>query len=83
MDNLETTLNEKIHPKLKSIENFIGEKDFLTGTLTIADFFFFEVLNFILAAKPEALSSYSRILKVHDRMANLSGVKEHIASGKL
>ena len=47
LDNLETTLNERIHPKLKNIENFIGDREFVTGTLTVADFFFFEALNLI------------------------------------
>ena len=44
-DSLPTVL-EKAEPKLKQLDEFYGKKDFALGYLTLADFYFTELIYY-------------------------------------
>lgn len=67
---------EKLSVLFQRLVDYLGKKDFLVGTLSYADFLFYEVLSYYRhiypATQTETVTAY-----IH-RFENLHGIKEYI-----
>jgi len=74
-------------PVLQSLEKFLGTREYLVGTdqnrLTYVDFVLFELLDINSQLFPDLLNEFAGLKKYHERIGNLKGVKEFMASDRL
>ena len=69
-ENFEKTLK----PDITDIHKFLGEKDFIVGKLTIADFFLYELLYLIRKYSPDSLKEFHSFEAYLNRIEHLTGI---------
>ncbi|KAL4478046.1 hypothetical protein ABPG72_013485 [Tetrahymena utriculariae] len=69
--------NEKLSVGLKKLTDFLGNKEFLLGSLTYADFLFYETLSYYKHIFPQSITP--TVANYLNRFQNLPGIKEYIA----
>ena len=63
--------------------NFLGDKKFLVGdNETFVDFYFFEMLNFLVEIDSDLTKTYPNLAGYMERMTNLPGIKDQLAKEK-
>lgn len=77
----ETHFTEKISPILTKLTNYLGDKEFLVGTLSYADFIFYETASLLKHIFPAILTP--QITSYSQRFENLPGIKEYFANPSL
>ncbi|KAL4478045.1 hypothetical protein ABPG72_013484 [Tetrahymena utriculariae] len=70
---------DKIEIMVKRLVAYLGDKEFLLGTLTFADFIFYEALSYIRHIYPQA-NIYATLTAYLNRFENLPGIKEYLAN---
>ncbi len=78
----ESTLEEKVLPKLSNISKFLGDKEFLQGYLTYNDFILFELLEILLAMKSDVIDQLQNIKEFHAKFKEQKFMKEYFASSR-
>jgi len=68
---------DKLKVLFTNLTTYLGNKDFLVGTLTFADFLFYEILCYYKYIYPAALTA--TLTAYINRFENLPGIKEYIA----
>ena len=74
--------DQKLVPRLTSIYKHLGENEFLTGKLTVLDFWMAEFLSYFANQDGDWLDIFPNFKKFIERIGNLPGLKEYNASGK-
>jgi len=78
---------DKLEPILKQLDKYLTNKDYLVGIfrhrLTFADFICFELLDINSLLFPDVLNDFPNVKKFHQRIADLKGVKEFLASDRM
>jgi len=69
-------------PKLKKFSDFLGDKEFITGDLSYADFAFAESLDSHLEFEPTVLDNFENLKLYLQRFYSLPGIAEYKASDK-
>jgi len=67
---------------LDQFEKVLEKKDWIIGSLTIADFWLFESLELILAIDASKLEPFPNLLKFHKRFVEIPQVKAHRESDR-
>ncbi|KAL4432936.1 hypothetical protein ABPG74_014450 [Tetrahymena malaccensis] len=68
---------DKVELFVKRLVAYLGDKEYLIGTLTYADFIFYEALSYIRHIYPQAITA--TLTAYINRFENLPGIKEYIA----
>jgi glutathione S-transferase len=69
---------EKIASLYNKLVAYLGEKDFLVGTLSYSDFLFYELLSYFRYIYPASITP--TVAEYINRFENLPGVKEYITN---
>lgn len=70
-ETAKTAVFDKYKPKLELLSKFIGEKQFVLGYLTLADFIIAEDSNYIERLFPEEYKALSFLQRIRDNVNNL------------
>lgn len=73
----ETVFAEKLSPSLVKLTDYLADKEFLVGSLSYADFLFYELLSYARAIFPNSITE--KLAAYIKRFENLPGIKEYIA----
>jgi glutathione S-transferase len=71
---------EKYRPKLELLEKFVGEKEFVLGYLTLADFVVAEESNYIERLFPEDFKKYSFLGRIREAFNKLPEIVQYYES---
>jgi len=72
-----TAVYDKISPKLKSLSDFVGEKPFALGYVTLADFILSERLYYLEKALPDLKKNYPSLFRVRHNFEQLPGIRAY------
>ena len=72
-----TAAYDKISPKLKSLNDFVGEKPFALGYVTLADFNLSERLYYLENAFPDLKKNYPSLFRVRHNFEQLPEIKDY------
>lgn len=75
-DSLPTVL-EKAEPKLKQLDEFYGKKDFALGYLTLADFYFTELIYYFQKLFPELYGKYPFLSRILSAFSSIPEIKKY------
>jgi len=78
----DSTLEEKVDPKLAQLSQFLGKKEFLNGYITYVDFILFEALEILELMKGELYDKYENVKEYHKRFREQKFMKDYVASGR-
>ena len=78
----EVITNGQAKTLLTRFENIFEKKDWIIGSLTIADFWLFEQLELILTIDATKLDAFPNVLKFHKRFLEIPQVKAHRESDR-
>ncbi len=67
---------------LSHFEKILEKRDWIVGSLTIADFWLFEILELILAIDSSKLDPFPSLLKFHKKFLEIPQVKAHRESDR-
>lgn len=67
---------EKLELALKRITTYLGDKEFIVGTLTYADFVLYEILTIVGHIYPQSVTP--KITAFISRFDNLPGIKQYL-----
>ena len=70
--------SEKVQGRITQITEYLGKKDFLAGTLSYADFIFYELLSAFRHIFPASITP--TLAAYIQRFEGLPGIKEYIAN---
>jgi len=65
------------NPTLRSLQNYLGNKNFICGSLTIADFVLYERIDVASLMFPGKLDSYPQLKAYKQRFENLDAIKSY------
>lgn len=68
---------EKIKGKVALVNKFLGEKEWLVGYLTLADFKVAEAVNYLEGIWPEHFKEFPNLAALRDRFNHLEAVKKY------
>ena len=75
---------EIIHQSMDPFVAHLGSKPFLNGqNVSLADFIFFEHIEFLLAVSQSQNTKYEGLMDYHSRVKNLPGLKQFYESDKM
>jgi glutathione S-transferase len=75
----EKVFTDKIKPKLDNIQKFLGDKDWLMGYLTLADFKLAEPLNYVEGIWPDHFKEYPKLSVLKSRFNQLPEIQAYYA----
>jgi len=78
----DSTLDEKVVPKLEQVSKLLGDKEFLHGYITYVDFILYEILELISVMKTEILEPFANLREYKDRFAKQQFMVDYINSDK-
>eukprot|EP01016_Furgasonia_blochmanni_P050555 TRINITY_DN7830_c0_g1_i1.p2 TRINITY_DN7830_c0_g1~~TRINITY_DN7830_c0_g1_i1.p2 ORF type:complete len:236 (+),score=67.65 TRINITY_DN7830_c0_g1_i1:39-710(+) len=70
-------LEESVRPCLKKAETILGDKEFLTGYVTLADMFLFEMIEHALAIDEKAIEDMPKLVELHKRFLALPSISAY------
>lgn len=68
---------EKVKPKLEYLKNFVGEREFALGYLTLVDFILAERAYYLESVKPDLNKEYKFLLRIRHNFEQLPGIEAY------
>jgi glutathione S-transferase len=76
----EKVFTDKVKAKVDAVYKFLGDKDWLLGYITLADFKISEAVNYLQGIWPEHFKEYPKLGALRDRFNELPEIKAYYAS---
>jgi glutathione S-transferase len=81
LDEDKPKYRERVDPVLKELNDKLGKQKYVVGdNLNYNDFIFFEILDANQKMFPDLLKDFANLKAYHERIGNLKGVKEFMAT---
>jgi len=71
-----------LEPQLNLLVKFLGDKQWLTGSISYVDFYCYEILDWLRRFTPETIAKYPTIGKYLDRFEALPAIKAYLSSAQ-